>query len=422
MELTRTETGRFGKASPDSVVAALIITGSGLAAVATSLTYSQPSALVPSARIDVPAAKSSRPSEGPGLSYSLAAPIRFHSAGEPTPQMRDLDAAQFAPAQLVTDAKSSDQPMRLAPLQPETSIVSSSPLEPKSAGSHSLNTSGTSSALAEVAVVKVEGHQPGSRSAEMLGQDHPGPIVAKVSLDLSEDLAAPPTSVVQPASSSSAALIAGTNTLASSTLPIPLSETAPSVSLVVSEAEVAPPPDQEVAPPPDQEGAPPPDQIVAAEVRLGEAPVLVAWTGEPEEPFRRAVVDTGRRAQEAEPIGVDPRSVRALEPVASAPREIGRRYRYTDRGLEFEIEAQVRGAPARNISLLIDGNLNTVASAIFVELEDILALVEPIMDRHEFEALRNSSSVHEYVSLNKLRAAGLAIDFDAQDKLVFGVR
>jgi hypothetical protein len=53
-----------------------------------------------------------------------------------------------------------------------------------------------------------------------------------------------------------------------------------------------------------------------------------------------------------------------------------------------------------------------------VKLGELLALIEPMMDKSEFASLRASQAAGEFVTLNDLRAAGIEVSFDKEDRLV----
>ncbi len=91
------------------------------------------------------------------------------------------------------------------------------------------------------------------------------------------------------------------------------------------------------------------------------------------------------------------------------------RYSRSERGIEFDVAAQVNGSPAGKVPLLIADGEN-----ISVRLGDLLAAIQPAMDEATFAALSPSPGADEYVTFNMLRAHGIAVRFDAQDRLVLG--
>jgi hypothetical protein len=99
----------------------------------------------------------------------------------------------------------------------------------------------------------------------------------------------------------------------------------------------------------------------------------------------------------------------------AAPDGISR-YSQTPRGIEFDIVAQVNGASAGTVPLLIADGGDTIS----VRLGDLLDLVEPGMERAVFASLSPSASASEYVSLNTLRESGIPVRFDGHDRLVIG--
>lgn len=113
---------------------------------------------------------------------------------------------------------------------------------------------------------------------------------------------------------------------------------------------------------------------------------------------------------------------RTIEHTASARTYSGRsmsdetditRYQRTGNGIEFNVPTKINGTMAGNVPLLIADKQN-----ISVKLGEILALIEPMMDKAEFAALSASSSANEFVTLNDLRAAGISVSFDKHDRLV----
>lgn len=84
-------------------------------------------------------------------------------------------------------------------------------------------------------------------------------------------------------------------------------------------------------------------------------------------------------------------------------------------GIDFEAAALVNGAPAGRVPLRIADGEN-----ISVRLGDILGALQPLMDSTTYDALASSQAAGEYVTFDTLRAKGIAVRFDAQDRVVFG--
>lgn len=134
----------------------------------------------------------------------------------------------------------------------------------------------------------------------------------------------------------------------------------------------------------------------------------------------RPLADTPRLAETVPPAAVAP----VIAPPAQALAAIGDapsgttidRVGQTERGIQFDVAARVNGDTAGKLPLLITGE------AISVRLGDVLALLEPMMEPTQFAALSASSGAGEYVTLNRLRASGIAVRFDARDQLILGRR
>jgi hypothetical protein len=85
------------------------------------------------------------------------------------------------------------------------------------------------------------------------------------------------------------------------------------------------------------------------------------------------------------------------------------------RRVEFQVAALVNGASAGRVPLrIVDGE------NISVRLGDLLATLEPKMDKAAYQALSTSHAAAEYVTFNTLRANGIAVRFDSQDRLILG--
>lgn len=89
----------------------------------------------------------------------------------------------------------------------------------------------------------------------------------------------------------------------------------------------------------------------------------------------------------------------------------------TDRGIEFVTPALVNGALAGSAPLLIADGRN-----ISIRLADVLALLKPLMGKAGYDALRGAKRANDFVTLETLRAAGIAARMDSQDQLVLGAK
>lgn len=139
-----------------------------------------------------------------------------------------------------------------------------------------------------------------------------------------------------------------------------------------------------------------------------------------------------RTVKTLRPSTLAPRPVALARQAAAKPRRAGRSkalaiatsspsqsqtrsLSLTARGIEFDTAALVNGNRAGTVPLLIADHDN-----ISVRLGDVLALLEPLMERSHYDALRRSEGAGEYVTLRKLRESGIAARMDAQDQLVLG--
>lgn len=84
-------------------------------------------------------------------------------------------------------------------------------------------------------------------------------------------------------------------------------------------------------------------------------------------------------------------------------------------GIAFEAPALVNGVPAGRVPLRIAEGEN-----ISIKLGDILAALQPLMDEATYRTLASSQAAGEYVTFDRLRASGIAVRFDAQDRVLFG--
>lgn len=85
------------------------------------------------------------------------------------------------------------------------------------------------------------------------------------------------------------------------------------------------------------------------------------------------------------------------------------------RGVQFDVAALVNGVPAGRVPLrIVDGE------NISVRLGDLLDALRPVMDGATFETFSTSRSADEYITFNTLRASGIAVGFDGDDRLILG--
>lgn len=91
----------------------------------------------------------------------------------------------------------------------------------------------------------------------------------------------------------------------------------------------------------------------------------------------------------------------------SLPRVGGRR------SVALEVSARIDGVKAGRVALLIrDGD------DICIRLADLLAVAAPAMESGLAERLNAAQAAQSYVTLNALRAAGIAVRFDDDDRLL----
>lgn len=110
-------------------------------------------------------------------------------------------------------------------------------------------------------------------------------------------------------------------------------------------------------------------------------------------------------------------------PASAKPAQASTSLRMMSDGVEFDVATQINGAPVGTLALWVPGSQNdVVASGLWVRLGDMLDLLRPQMDHSLYETLSASRNADDYVSLNTLRGAGIAVAFDGHDQLMFGVR
>jgi hypothetical protein len=113
--------------------------------------------------------------------------------------------------------------------------------------------------------------------------------------------------------------------------------------------------------------------------------------------------------------------VRALPAALPATDSIGA-VRPSARGVEFAVATLVNGAQAGRLPLLIvktDGRRDRPSSEIYVRVADLLGLFSARMSPQLFADLSTARAAQAFVTLNELRAHGIAVSFDDHDRLVF---
>lgn len=95
----------------------------------------------------------------------------------------------------------------------------------------------------------------------------------------------------------------------------------------------------------------------------------------------------------------------------NVPRVGGRR------GVALEVSARIDGVKAGRVALLIRSG-----DDICVRLADLLAIAAPAMEPGLAERLSAAQAAQSYVTLNELRAAGIAVRFDDDDRLLISLR
>ena len=79
----------------------------------------------------------------------------------------------------------------------------------------------------------------------------------------------------------------------------------------------------------------------------------------------------------------------------------------------IEIPTKVNGAPVGSLMLQIRDN-----QSFSIRLADLLEVVEGTMEPALYERLNRSQAAQSYVTLNDLRAAGIAVRFNDEDQLL----
>ena len=81
--------------------------------------------------------------------------------------------------------------------------------------------------------------------------------------------------------------------------------------------------------------------------------------------------------------------------------------------VSLKLSASVNGGAPGRVALLIDD-----AENIQVRLSDLLAILKPELEPGLYAQLSDSQAAHSYMTLNDLRAAGIKVRFDENDRLV----
>jgi hypothetical protein len=81
--------------------------------------------------------------------------------------------------------------------------------------------------------------------------------------------------------------------------------------------------------------------------------------------------------------------------------------------VSLKVSATVNGGAVGRVALLIDD-----AENIQVRLSDLLAILEPELEPGLYAQLSDSQAAQSYMTLNDLRAAGIKVRFDENDRLV----
>lgn len=131
-----------------------------------------------------------------------------------------------------------------------------------------------------------------------------------------------------------------------------------------------------------------------------------------------SATDRSAALQPSRKGGRTPVGAMAIEPVAaddrpSASDDADKRID----SVSLTVATKLNGAAAGRVSLLIRDDEN-----ISVRLADLLAVIEPAVEPDLYSRLSASQAAQGYVTLNALRAAGIAIRFDDSDRLVIGTR
>lgn len=116
---------------------------------------------------------------------------------------------------------------------------------------------------------------------------------------------------------------------------------------------------------------------------------------------------TGATSLDPNPAsGIDAERTVALDSPAKIRRGRGM--------VALEVTARVNGASVGRVSLLIRDREN-----ISIRLADLLTVLEPAMEPSLFERLSASRASQTHLTLNDLRLAGISVQFDERDRLLF---
>lgn len=127
----------------------------------------------------------------------------------------------------------------------------------------------------------------------------------------------------------------------------------------------------------------------------------------------------------------DPASLNAIEPhfilpdaATAEPATAEPGYRQMADGIEFSVGTRINGQAGGKLTLWIAGAVAgrtaQPATGLWVRLGDVLGLLSDRMEPAAFAKLSAAQDANAYVSLGKLRAAGVPVRFDDKDQLVFG--
>lgn len=95
-------------------------------------------------------------------------------------------------------------------------------------------------------------------------------------------------------------------------------------------------------------------------------------------------------------------------------------------GIVFEVSTRVNGVSTGRLSLLIVGadieHSDEAATSIAVPLQDLVHLFSSQLSSIQLERFLSSKAIHELVTLNDLREAGIKVAFNEHDELVLRVK
>lgn len=112
------------------------------------------------------------------------------------------------------------------------------------------------------------------------------------------------------------------------------------------------------------------------------------------------------------PVRLAPQRTPVKASVGGSRREAARsgssRYRLTGRGVEFTMPVVIDGTMQGSVAMLV-----SQTQTAEVKLQDLLGIVAPLLPADELQRLGNAPAASEFVSLRKLREAGLDFRYDA---------